>query len=227
MIALSPLMLEFLRRRGGTLILAALSLCGFLYGMSHPWTFSVAVHDKFPPILWQAMFISGLIFANSFKRYDALQLRWKMLTAAAAWTVFGLLFVSEFSSDFGLPHLNLHLSFLKIPLSDGEALRYLSMIVGIVVTTDMLWRRFLIASPLAEFVQTLGRKSLAVYVCHLWVVEGTALLASYLWWMGAWQIIMAVAAVLVLWLFALILDLRSSPRQTRQRPFLVAEMAQN
>jgi uncharacterized membrane protein YcfT len=119
------------------------------------------------------------------------------------------------------------MSFAKVPLSDGEALRYLTMIVGIVVTTDMLWRRFLVSSPFAEFVQTLGRKSLAVYVCHLWVVEGAALLASYWWWMGAWQLVLAVASVLLLWFFALILDVISSPRQPRQPPWLAAEVARN
>ena len=227
MIALSPLLLELMRRRGGPIVLACLSFCGFAYGMRHPWAFSLAMHQNFPPILWQAVFICGLLFANSFRKYDALRLTWKMAVAAAAWTVFGLLFVSEYSSDFGLPHLNLRLSFAKVPLSDGEALRYLSMIVGIVVTTDMLWKRFLVSSPFAEFVQTLGRKSLAVYVCHLWVVEGTALLATYWWWMGSWQIILGIAAVLLLWLFALVLDIYTSPRQPPRAPWIVAGMARN
>jgi hypothetical protein len=216
MIALSPLFLELLRRRWGWIVIASLSLAGFLYGLNHPWAFSVAAADKFPPILWQGVFVLGIIFAPIFKKYDALRLRGKLLAAGIAWSIFAVLFVSEYSSDFGLPHLNLHMSFSKVPLSAGEALRYLSMIFGIIVTTDMLWRRFLVASPFAEFVQTLGRKSLAVYVCHLWVVEGVALLASYWWWMGAWQIVLAVASVLLLWFFALLLDLRTAPRRAPQ-----------
>ncbi len=67
-----------------------------------------------------------------------------------------------------------------------------------------------------------GRKSLAVYVCHLWVVEGVALLASYWWWMGAWQIVLSVAAVLFLWFFALLLDLRTAPARVRPQGFAVA-----
>jgi len=225
MIALSPLLLEVVRRRRGWAFLSAGSLGLFIWGQHHPWAFAPAAHRSFGPVLWQGIFIAGLVFAFFFGRYDALRRRWKLLTAAIAWGVFGLLFVSEYSSDFGLPHLHLYVSFAKVPLSDGEALRYLSLIVGIIVSTDLLWP-LLVGTAAAEFVQTLGRKSLPVYVAHVWMVAGVSSLAAAWWWMGRWQIILAVASVLLLWIFALILDL-SVPRPRRVAwAAAVAETAQ-
>lgn len=214
MILLSPLLLEVIRRRGGWAVLAAASVGLFIWGQYHPWAFAPAAHLSFPPVLWQGIFIAGLIFAYFFRRYDALRRRWKLLTAAIAWSVFGLLFVSEYSSDFGLPHLNLYMSFAKVPLSDGEALRYLSMIVGIIVVTDLAWP-LLVGTSGSEFVQTLGRKSLPVYVAHLWLTSGVGALAMTWWWMGPWQIILAVVSVLLLWMFALVLDVSGAPRPRR------------
>jgi hypothetical protein len=227
MIALSPFLLEIVRHSGGWIVLAILSLAGFIWGLQHPWTFALAGHDKFPPILWQALFVSGLLFAYFFPKYDALRRSRKLLIAIAAWIVFGLLFVSEFSSDFGWRHLNLHMAFAKVPLSDGEALRYLSMIVGIVTATDILWP-LIAPTGASAFVQTLGRKSLPVYVAHLFVVNIVCYLGNDVWWwMGRWEILLAVASVLFLWFFALMLDIWGTPRPQRQPAWLVSGAAQN
>jgi hypothetical protein len=215
MIALSPFLLEIVRRPRGWITVIIASLCIFTWGVSHPWFLSPSTDQKFPPVLWQGLFVMGLIFGVAFPYYNALARRWKILAAAVAWTIFALLFDSEYSSDFGLPHLNLGMSFSKVPLSSGEALRYLSMIFGIATTTDLLWR-FISPTGFAHFVETLGRKSLPVYVAHLWVVEGMAILAAATVSMGRWQIIYAPAAVLILWLFALLLDVYKTPRSARQ-----------
>jgi hypothetical protein len=220
MIALSPFFLEVIRR-GWTGLLVALALAGFIFGQWHPWFGALAGHDSFPPILWQAIFISGVVFATIWPKYDALAIRWKIVTAALAWTVAALLFNSEYSSDFGWRHINLFMSFRKVPLSDGEAVRYLSMILGIITVSDLLWP-ILGGTAVAEFVQTLGRKSLPVYVAHLWLVVGVSWLAGTWWWMGAWQITLAIASVLVLWFFALLLDLRASLRPARAGAMQVA-----
>jgi hypothetical protein len=206
MVGLSPLLLELYRRGRGWMVLAA-SAALFAVGRQHPWMFAVASHDKFPPILWQFIFVMGLSFGAIWKKYDALAKRQKLLIAAGAWTVFALLFVSEYSSDFGWRSLNLGLSFSKVPLSGGEALRYLSIVLGIMATTDVLWP-LLAANPLVAFAQTLGRKSLWVYAAHLWMVEVAGGLAISWWWMGRWQILFAAVALGLLWLFAKQLDRR-------------------
>jgi hypothetical protein len=215
MIALSPLLLEGARRPRGWIAVLVGSLCLFGWGMYHPWVLAPASHQNFPPILWQAMFVMGLIFGVAWPYYNALARRYKILATTISWIVFALLFDSEYSSDFGLPHLNLWMSFAKVPLSDGEALRYLSMIVGIATTTDLLWRS-LSRTAFAAFVETLGRKSLPVYVAHLWVVEGMGILAAKWSGMGRWQITFGLASILILWLFALLLDVYKQPRHSQQ-----------
>jgi hypothetical protein len=211
MIALSPFLMEILRRRGGWIVTILGSIGLFAYGMNHPMFLSIAqqAHPNFPPILWQALFIMGLVFGSVWPQYNALRRIWKIAAAALAWAVFAALFVSEYSSDFGWSHLNLYLSFAKIPLSDGEALRYLSLTLGLIITTDLLWFR-IADTAAAAFVQTLGRKSLPVYVAHIWLVEGMSWLAMTWWWMGRWQISFGVASVLALWLLAYFLDIKSA-----------------
>ena len=159
MIALSPFLLELLRRKWGWAVIASASLTAFIYGLSHPWALSLAAAQNFPPILWQAIFVCGIIFASIFRKYDGLATRWKIAAAGVAWSATAVLFYAEYASSFGLPFLNLHMSFVKVPLSLGEALRYLTMIFGIIVVTDMMWRRLLASSPFAEFVQTLGARA--------------------------------------------------------------------
>jgi len=225
MIALSPFLLEIVRRSWGWIAVVAGSLCLFAWGTHHPWFLAPAADQKFPPVLWQVIFIMGLIFGVAYPYYNALARRWKILAATISWVVFALLFDSEYSSDFGLPHIHLWMSFAKVPLSNGEALRYLSMIFGIATTTDLLWR-FIAPTGFAAFVETLGRKSLPVYVAHLWVVEGMGFLAAACVSMGRWQIIFAPAAVLILWLFALLLDVYKAPK-ARPQPasWSIPEMA--
>ncbi len=102
----------------------------------------------------------------------------------------------------------------RSPLSTAEALRYLSIILAIITTTDLLWP-IIGESSASAFVQTLGRKSLPVYVLHLWVVEILGALAVACPWMGAWQILFAGFSLLILWLFALMLDLSKAPNRQR------------
>jgi uncharacterized membrane protein YcfT len=119
------------------------------------------------------------------------------------------------------------MAFTKVPLSDGEALRYLSLILGIVTTTDILWP-LIAPTGVAAFAQTLGRKSLPVYVAHLFVVNIVCYLGNDVWWwMGRWEILLAIGSILFLWFFALMLDLWSTPRPQRQSAWLVPGTAQN
>ncbi len=86
MIALSPFLLELLRRKWGWAVIASASLTAFIYGLSHPWALSLAAAQNFPPILWQAIFVCGIIFASIFRKYDGLATRWKIAAAGVAWS---------------------------------------------------------------------------------------------------------------------------------------------
>jgi fucose 4-O-acetylase-like acetyltransferase len=154
------------------------------------------------------IFVFGAVFGAGWPKYQALNRKSKLFFAAISWVVFGIFFVSENSSDFGLPHLNLGLSFVKVPLlSGGEALRYLSLILGILLTTDLFWHR-IAKQRAAGFIQDLGRKSLPVYVLHLWVVQAAGAIAVSLWWICRWQILFAPICIGLLWGFANLFDMK-------------------
>jgi hypothetical protein len=211
MIAISPLLMQALRRKWGWLAILLSSISVFIWGLWHPWFLAPAQHENFPPILWQAIFILGLLVGYAWPRYNALTNRAKSLLAAASWLLAACLFVMEYSYQWGMPQLSFGVAFVKVPLSTPEALRYLSIIIGIVTTTDVLWP-YIAETSASAFVQTLGRKSLPVYALHLWVVKVMGFLAVAWPSMGAWQISMAFFSILILWLFALILDVTSTPK---------------
>jgi hypothetical protein len=206
MIAMSPLIMQALRRKWGWLGVLIASLSLFTWGLWHPWAFAPAQHDKFPPVLWQAIFVLGLLLGWAWPKYNTLSRAWKSSLAIGSWLMVGALFVNEYGYQWGMGQFSFGTAFTKVPLSTPEALRYLSIIIGIITTTDVLWP-FIAESSAAAFVQTLGRKSLPVYVLHLWVVVAMGALAKTWAFMGSWQILFAVFSVLILWLFALILDL--------------------
>jgi peptidoglycan/LPS O-acetylase OafA/YrhL len=113
--------------------------------------------------------------------------------------------------------LSFGVAFTKVPLSTAEALRYLTIIMGIITVTDVLWP-FIGDSAPSAFVQTLGRKSLPVYAVHLWVVEAMGIAAVAWPWMGAWQFIFVPFSILALWFFALILDVSGDTKKKRPVP---------
>jgi len=211
MIALSPFLMQTLRGKWGWIPVLASSVSVFTWGLWHPWFLAPAQHENFPPILWQAIFVLGLLVGYAWPRYNALTNRAKSLLAAGSWLLAACLFVMEYSYQWGMPQLSFGIAFVKVPLSTPEALRYLSIIFAIITTTDILWP-YIAETSAAAFVQTLGRKSLPVYALHLWVVEAMGALAVAYPSMGAWQISMAFFSILILWLFALILDVTSAPK---------------
>jgi hypothetical protein len=217
MIAISPLIMQALRKKWGWLCVLVASLSLFTWGLWHPWALALAEHLRFPPVLWQATFVLGLLFGFGFPKYNALAIPWKISMAGFSWLVAGVLFVLEYSYMWGMPQLAFGTAFTRVPLNTFEGLRYLSITFGMITTTDVLWS-FIGGTALSAFVQTLGRRSLAVYVVHLWVVEAMGALAVAWSFMGAWQILFAVFSVLVLWLFALILDLMGEPKKARHLP---------
>ena len=215
MIAISPLVMMALRsHKWGWLAVLVSSLSLFTWGLWHPWAFAPAMHQTFPPVLWQAIFILGLLLGYGWKKYNAIPVKWKLAMAAGAWGVVAALFVNEYGYQWGMGYLSFGTAYTKVPLSTPEALRYLAIIIALMTTTDSFWP-WIKESNAAAFVQTLGRKSLPVYAFHLLVVEALGALASELPSMGSWQILFAVFAVLLLWLWALVLDVSAEPKQQR------------
>jgi len=203
-VAASPIMLELLRRKLWW-VLAGVSFSLFCFGQYHPWLLSSPIHENFPVLLWQAVFTAGALFGGVLPKYTALSRRTKLILAISAWSISLLLWAGDFRSDFGWPYPWLPLSFVKTPLSNGEALRYFGLIFAIIFTTDLLWHRIK-STRFVAFANTMGRRSLTVYVAHVWVYQ---LIGFFCWYhksWGAWQMLLAIPAVAACWAVARILD---------------------
>jgi hypothetical protein len=208
MIALAPGMLELLRRKLWW-VLAAGSVGLFVAAHGTPlwnplWNqFKLPIQHDFFPILWQVIFVTGLLGAEVLPAYDRLTRGRKVALAAALWAAHAVLFVAYYGPNFGL-HLWLPLTFHKVPLTAGEALRYLTLIAAIIVTTDVLWRR-IDGGAAARFCERLGRNSLAVYVFHVWVVQAAVHASAVLPEKTA-RVALAAAGLGALWVFASLLE---------------------
>lgn len=218
MVALSPLLLEMLRRRLHWLV-AAMSVAVFLVSHATGWWHShtLPIQRDFYPSLWQVIFVAGLLSADLLTGYDRLSRRGKAAVVCVAWALHGLMFVAYYGPDFGL-YLYLPLSFTKVPLSEGEALRYLTLIVAIATTTDLLWKPLLSGRAFTEAAECLGRNSLWVYVAHVWIVQIAVRGSDFV--PHAWgRLLIALAALLVMWTFARWVDRagRSRPGDRRRR----------
>ena len=211
MVALSPLLIAALRRKHGWIGVIVTSLVLYTYGIWHPWAFAPAQHAMFPPILWQAIFVLGVVLGSKWREYNALSWNWKLVISIASWIGVAALFVNEWGYQFGMGQFSFGTVYTKVPLSTFEGLRYLFIVAAMMSTTDLIWK-YIADSSASAFVQTLGRKSLPVYAFHLWLVKIIGMVAFNTAWMGSWQILFAVFATLVLWLWALILDVSAEPK---------------
>jgi hypothetical protein len=108
------------------------------------------------------------------------------------------------------------LAFIKTPLSLGEALRYFGIIFTIILGTDLLWTR-LANSRAVALINTMGRRSLVVYVSHVWIVGLSALFAWNHQNLGAWQMLLAIPAVALMWLVAAIFEWKDSRKISTAR----------
>jgi hypothetical protein len=206
MVAMAPAMLE-LMRRGLWWILAAVSLGLFYYAhYSGCWaTNSLPFQHDFYPILWQVIFVAGVLCGDILPKYDKLRLATKLILLLLFATAHIVLFLAYYGPNFGIAiHQYVPLEFKKVPLTDGEALRYLTLIGTIMIGSDLLWRQ-LGGSFLASFCERLGRNSLAVYVFHVWIVQ-IMVRASDFVERGPWRWVMAAIAVGMLWSFAYLLE---------------------
>jgi hypothetical protein len=201
--ACTPVMLAVLCRQRGWIWLALASAATFWYGTLHPDAMSLqSARPVFRPLLWQSIFVIGLILGSKFKQYDAWSLGRKITLAAVMWIGFAILFLADYGSSFGIAIPTFGLTFSKIPLSLGETLRYLTLALGMMVVLDLAWP--LIASTLIlRLLASFGQRSLVIYVAHTFIV----LLCSWvcdnqIWSWGKWEMVLIVPSLALLWVIA-------------------------
>jgi hypothetical protein len=215
MVALAPAFIEIIRR-GYAWAAALFSLSMFTFGQYHPYALSLPIQQNFMVVLWQMIFVMGMLAGALLPKWDALTLAGKIRCAFVAAGVLALIEVAEFT-PLGW---SIGLVFEKCPLSWGEALRYLAMITNIIMLTDLAWR-WIGSSSVATFLARLGRRSLAVYVAHVWVVAIVVAAARRLEYLGDWQVLLAIAAVAMLWGWTCVLDTLSEvPKKRGEEPWL-------
>jgi len=213
MVALSPALLEVIRRGYGWVVAAA-SLTLFGFGQYNPYVLSLPIQQNFMVVLWQLIFVMGMLAGAGLPKWDALTTRAKLAWAAGACGVLALVETAEFTT-LGW---SIGLTFEKCPLSWGEAMRYLSLFTVIMMASDLVWR-WIEQSNVVEFLTRLGRRSLAVYVAHVWVVAIVIAAARRTESMGSWQVIWGVVAVAMLWAWTCILDsLSAVPKARGEEP---------
>jgi hypothetical protein len=203
MVALAPAMLE-LMRRGYAWALAILSVGLFTWGQWHPQSLALPIQQGFQPMLWQMVFVAGICAGGALRRYDALALRGKLAVAGGAWAILAAVWLMAYG-PLALWAWNAGLMFHKNPLSPGEAIRYLSLIVVIILTSDLVWRWIKDARAVA-LVARLGQRSLAVYVAHIWVVALLVTVAQRMERFGSGQIVLVGVSVALLYGWTRVMD---------------------
>ncbi len=196
MLLLSPLLLEGLRRGLGPLV-ALGSLAVFAAGQAAPWILSPRVGETFPLVLWQGVFVLGMLFGAHYSRYERCAPIARRTLLAGVWTLAGVTTVVAHLAWDNPDLARVDLAFRKIPLGVGEALRYLSLTVAVLLTAAELWPRIAARRPTA-WVATIGRRSLAVYVSHVWVQALVLGLAAAFLEPTAWQGALALLALAAL-----------------------------
>jgi hypothetical protein len=215
MVALSPALVEIIRRGYGWAA-ALFSISMFTFGQYYPYALSLPIQQNFMVVLWQMIFVMGMLAGAALPKWDALTMRAKIKWALGAAAVLALIETAEFTT-LGW---RIGLVFQKCPLSWGEALRYLALISTIMLWTDLAWRK-ISSSNVTSFLTRLGRRSLAVYVSHVWVVAIVVAAARRLQWLGDWQVLLAVVAVALLWAWTCVLDsLSEVPKKRGEEPWL-------
>jgi hypothetical protein len=200
LLVLSPALLALLRR-GYWPVVAGLSTAAFALGQWYPWVTSPRVPELFPVILWQAVFVSGLLFGAALPRLDRAPPATRVaLTAVAAGAFAGVLTAGH-GGAFGLPAV----TFQKVPLNAAELARYVTLTLVIVLGTGLLWGRLEGRAP-TRFVEGLGRRSLFGYVAHVWVQTGVMAVAVHYAWLGRAQVLLAPAAIAALGALAAAVD---------------------
>jgi len=202
MLFVCPFVLELLRR-GAWPVVVGLSVVCFVWGTSDPYRLALPMGGAtFIVPLWQIIFVSGMLFGAAKPAYERGP---KKLMAGVSLCVAVFMTLAAYADYFGIRHLLPGL-FSKTPVSWGEVLRYVSITLTLIIGTDVMWKH-LSRTPVVSFVARIGRRSLSMYVLHVWVI-GFLLL-------GVWQLeltsdIGAVMTICVgigaLWTLAWLMD---------------------
>jgi hypothetical protein len=199
LLAMAPLLLEALRR--GLAPLVALASVGvFALGQQQPWLLSPRVGEMFPVVLWQGFFVAGLLFGALLPHFDRLRASLRFAITVLVSVACVAVTASAYAYLRGLESL-LPLAFVKVPLSGGELLRYVLATLVVILVTALAGRR-LPDTRFGRFVTSLGERSLAVYVAHVWLLAAIAPVTARLGWIGTGQALFALVALGALWAVA-------------------------
>lgn len=215
MLAITPLLLEMMRR-GLWAIVAACSGLVFVVGSQDPWHIAFVPKGEFPVVLWQAVFIGGILFTQPLRAFDRARKSARAGVLVLLAVSFAVFFLSANAPELGLKHRLINLEFSKIPLTFGELMRYMVTTLLIMLATNAIWRRIRETRAVA-FICLLGRNSLFVYVAHLFVQPVIAELAWRNPGWGMWQIGFAFLMIAILGMLAFWMEQLKKGKHPEQR----------
>ena len=180
MLLLAPAMLALLKRPGRMgwpgWSLAAISVGVFTFGTYYPDAIRLPLQTTFTLTLWQLFFVAGVLIGANLKRYDALPTVGKIGFTAFFCIGTAILSLLAYGKYFGL-NLPFTPTFIKWPMTAWEAARYLFISCAIFSAADLSWR-WIGGWRLTTFTERMGRKSLAVFVTHMFFVWNLTALAK-------------------------------------------------
>lgn len=196
MLLATPVLIELTRRCGALAVLLG-SGALFFVAYDKPYFGLYAIEMYFPVIRWQVLFVIGLLAGSKLPAFDALSISAKRrLLVGAASVAIGIAgFHALQRSGLAVPWW---LAVSKFPLSPLEVVRYVSLVIAIGVSVDLLWHR-IAGTRGQKIVQLLGANSLLLWVAHVPIVSNVValnwVLALALAYAGVW-----IAASVATWL---------------------------
>jgi hypothetical protein len=204
MLLVSPLLIELVRRRLGV-VLGVISIGLFMWGGTNYYVQAIPIQQTFYVVLWQLIFVMGLLAGAIFHKYDALTRGVKI--AIAVVSTVAMLVLGAMAHGHHVPLLPPPDPwwFVKVPLATGAALRYLAIIVAMITVTDLLWR-YIGGTRVESFVGRLGRRALAMYIAHIVITDQLVPISEKIDVPPAWKLIYFPIAVAMLWIVAYVMD---------------------
>lgn len=172
MLAISPVVIELVRRIGVLPVLGA-SVALFFWHYDNPYVYLWAIERDFPLVRWQLIFIVGLCIGSKVKAYDLLPapVKWQLLaTAVGVALSVGAVSAAERAGWMITPWW---LTVCKMPLSIMEVTRYVSLAIALGIAIDRAWP-WLSRQSTERFLAAVGVQSLMLWVVHVPIVGNVA-----------------------------------------------------